>query len=563
MAQHDYDIANQSGANFRADLNNALDAIVSNNSGSSEPSTTFAYEWWIDTSANVLKLRNSANNAWITLPLSITADNSTSGALTVNGNLSTTGTLDVNGGEVILDADADTSITADTDDQIDFKIGNVDVATLTNSHLVLKGTTPKITIGDGGAEDTALIFDGNAVDFYIGLDDSEDDLVIGTGSTVGTNSKLIIENGGNVIVGATTFNNDNAGIGLGSTGFFFATRSDTLVGSFNRLSSDGTVVDFRKDSSVIGGIGVASSDLTFEVNSAERIRILSSGNVGIGTSTINSGTLGSSNKFLEVSSGTSSGSGTLVLSRNTSTNDVELGGVRFVNVNNADDDGLDADGRLVAAISARSVTSDSNASDDSGGSITFSTKPEAGNFTERMRILDNGSILFGKTSETFGNTGIHILQGSANGRTFITVSNDECLNLNRENSDGLVLRFFKDTSLVGSVSTNANSLPSDRNFKRDISDLNLGLNLINKLKPSQYNYIVDDEDSPKMYGLIAQDLEESLTEVGIGKNSTWLLQHEPNDDEKQSEYSLDYIKLIPILINSIKELEERIKTLEG
>ena len=563
MAQHDYDIANQSGANFRADLNNALDAIVSNNSGSSEPSTTFAYEWWIDTSANVLKLRNSANNAWITLPLSITADNSTSGALTVNGNLSTTGTLDVNGGEVILDADADTSITADTDDQIDFKIGNVDVATLTNSHLVLKGTTPKITIGDGGAEDTALIFDGNAVDFYIGLDDSEDDLVIGTGSTVGTNSKLIIENGGNVIVGAATYNNDNAGIGLGSSGFLYATRSGSLVASFNRLSSDGTVVDFRKDSSVIGGIGVASSDLTFEVNSAERIRILSSGNVGIGTSTINSGTLGSSNKFLEVSSGTSSGSGTLVLSRNTSTNDVELGGVRFVNVNNADDDGLDADGRLVAAISARSVTSDSNASDDSGGSITFSTKPEAGNFTERMRILSNGSILFGKTSETFGNTGIHILQGSANGRTFITVSNDECLNLNRENSDGLVLRFFKDTSLVGSVSTNANSLPSDRNFKRDISDLNLGLNLINKLKPSQYNYIVDDEDSPKMYGLIAQDLEESLTEVGIGKNSTWLLQHEPNDDEKQSEYSLDYIKLIPILINSIKELEERIKTLEG
>ena len=56
MAQHDYDIANQSGANFRTDLNNALDAIVSNNSGSSEPSTKFAYEWWIDTSNNLLKL---------------------------------------------------------------------------------------------------------------------------------------------------------------------------------------------------------------------------------------------------------------------------------------------------------------------------------------------------------------------------------------------------------------------------------------------------------------------------------------------------------------------------
>ena len=65
-----------------------------------------------------------------------------------------------------------------------------------------------------------------------------------------------------------------------------------------------------------------------------------------------------------------------------------------------------------------------------------------------------------------------------------------------------------------------------------------------------------------MYGLIAQDLEQALEDVGIEKNSAWLLQHESNDDEKQSDYSLDYTKLIPILINSIKELEERIKTLE-
>ena len=127
------------------------------------------------------------------MPLSITASNETSGALTVNGNLTTTGTVDVNGQELILDADADTSITADTDDQIDIRVGAVDVLTLTNSHLVLKGTTPKITIGDGGAEDTALIFDGNAQDFYIGLDDSEDDLVIGKGSTVGTTPAIIID----------------------------------------------------------------------------------------------------------------------------------------------------------------------------------------------------------------------------------------------------------------------------------------------------------------------------------------------------------------------------------
>ena len=43
----------------------------------------------------------------------------------------------------------------------------------------LIGTTPTFTIGDAGAEDAALVFDGNAQDFYIALDDSADDLVIG------------------------------------------------------------------------------------------------------------------------------------------------------------------------------------------------------------------------------------------------------------------------------------------------------------------------------------------------------------------------------------------------
>jgi|LUMU01.1.fsa_nt_gb hypothetical protein len=250
MAQHDYDIANQSGANFRSDLNNALDAIVSNNSGSSAPSTTFAYEWWIDTSNNLLKLRNSANNAWITLPLSITADNATSGGLTVNGNLATTGTVDINGQELILDADADTSITADTDDQIDFKIGGTDVATLTNSHLVLKGTTPKITIGDGGEEDTAIIFDGNAQDFYIGSDDSADDLVIGRGSTVGTNVDIALNGSGYVGI-----NNDAPEYNLDVSG---------ASGTMSRLASGGSSTYLAlKNSSNTGFIGINGSALEF------------------------------------------------------------------------------------------------------------------------------------------------------------------------------------------------------------------------------------------------------------------------------------------------------------
>jgi len=67
MAQHDYVIANQSGSAFRADLNNALSATVTGNSGSSAPSTTYAYMIWNDTTSNQRKIRNSANNAWIVL----------------------------------------------------------------------------------------------------------------------------------------------------------------------------------------------------------------------------------------------------------------------------------------------------------------------------------------------------------------------------------------------------------------------------------------------------------------------------------------------------------------
>ena len=67
MATHDYVIANASGAAVRADLNNALAAIVSNNSSSTEPATTYAYMWWVDTGNGQLKQRNAANDGWVTV----------------------------------------------------------------------------------------------------------------------------------------------------------------------------------------------------------------------------------------------------------------------------------------------------------------------------------------------------------------------------------------------------------------------------------------------------------------------------------------------------------------
>ena len=61
-----------------------------------------------------------------------------------------------------------------------------------SSDVVISGTTPTLTIGDAGAEDTMLVFDGNAVDYRMGLDDSEDLLEIGVGTTHGTTAALLV-----------------------------------------------------------------------------------------------------------------------------------------------------------------------------------------------------------------------------------------------------------------------------------------------------------------------------------------------------------------------------------
>lgn len=67
MSQHDFNIANQAAPSFRADLNDALTALASLSSGSTAPSTTYANMLWYDTANNLLKMRNEADSAWITI----------------------------------------------------------------------------------------------------------------------------------------------------------------------------------------------------------------------------------------------------------------------------------------------------------------------------------------------------------------------------------------------------------------------------------------------------------------------------------------------------------------
>mgnify|MGYP003132228514 CR=1 FL=1 len=158
---------------------------------------------------------------------------------------------DINGDELILDADGDTSITADTDDQIDFRIAGADDLRMTaNAINVLSGTT--LTIDSGAT----ITNSGTANGFgaLAGIDDqsssNDDQLTIADGAVTinedGDDVDFRVETSGNsythmifVESGAGEFNiNDDASEG-------------TIT--FNQAAEDGNIISF-KSSDVAHGV---------------------------------------------------------------------------------------------------------------------------------------------------------------------------------------------------------------------------------------------------------------------------------------------------------------------
>lgn len=67
MTQSNFNISNEPGATFRADNNTALQALATQSSGATAPSTTYPYQFWYDTANSLLKMRNGSNTAWVTI----------------------------------------------------------------------------------------------------------------------------------------------------------------------------------------------------------------------------------------------------------------------------------------------------------------------------------------------------------------------------------------------------------------------------------------------------------------------------------------------------------------
>ena len=307
MAQHDYDIANQSFPSFRTDLNNVLAAIRSTNSGSSAPSTPFANQLWYDSNANILYIRNEDNDANIPLlSLNQTADVSSllstaiepvdaSGTNTAGTDLTIragAGTGSGAGGKITLQtADGGSSGSSVNSHATAVTIaddGNVGVGVTTPD------TPLEVQIGSSGnALKLSSSTDGASVFLAFEHQESgtkhvrsriraasngvEGGLLFETGASSSTSERVRIDNDGNV------------GVGISSSlqKFTVANSSSGIVGRFTNNSNQ------TLDLGVVSGSGSAgavyydsanSGTHDFRVGGTRMMRIMSTGELAVGTS---------------------------------------------------------------------------------------------------------------------------------------------------------------------------------------------------------------------------------------------------------------------------------------
>ena len=104
----------------------------------------------------------------------------------------------------------------------------------------------------------------------------------------------------------------------------------------------------------------------------------------------------------------------------------------------------------------------------------------------------------------------------------------------------------------GSINT------SDRNEKNTIIDSDLGLNFINKLKAVSYKWNDEELGEKTHYGLIAQDIEETIKEISKDVDNIGMI-----DKPEKGAMGLNYNELIAPLVKAIQELSAKVAALEA
>jgi hypothetical protein len=237
------------------------------------------------------------------------------------------------------------------------------------------------------------------------------------GNAITFTQAMTLDASGNVGIGNTIFTSARVTAPHLVVGSGSASPGLTLYGAANSQGSinfaDSTSGTDSYDGGIVYGFGSGSPFMSFHVNGgAEAMRIDSSGNVGIGaTSAITSTYL--SKAFVYTAGGAN-----FAIGGSSDTNDAVLSRFTSFNISNSNS-GNESSANFYGVTSIESivVTTDSNAGDDSGGSLLFKTKPEAGILAERMRIDSSGNVGIGVVPSAWaGVTGLQLSSGcSLNG----------------------------------------------------------------------------------------------------------------------------------------------------
>ena len=468
MAQHDYVIDNSTGANVRADINNALLAISSNNSGSSAPSTTYALQSFANTTDSMLQLRNAANNAFVnlrkfdgTLPLPDGTDSAPS---------------------LFFDDDTDTGIYSSAANTFNITVGGTE-------RLELGGTT---IFNETGADVDFRIEGDNEVNLFY-LDAGNDRIGIGSSSPSARLS--VLDDTAFTVYASAVPDSTNCMLQVSSNPSSEAANRHATIqfgvngGTHNRVASISSVAESASNRKMALAFCTDSGS-----NRNERMRLNGDGQLGIGTTSPSqllhlsnadpriclTETTNNSNCFLDYSSGG-------VLEVSVDDNDVDSSSKFQVRIDGATASlTLDSTGLGIGTTSPTSLLNLSAANpllrltgtnagnvDIQTDSADFLLNCDSSNAksnsaiafrvdnSEKCRINSDGKLLLGQTSDTDGALCMNgVLAFSAGGNGTASTSNARP-NISRGADGQLLLAGGKDSGssirfdVAASASTNA------------------------------------------------------------------------------------------------------------
>jgi hypothetical protein len=228
-----------------------------------------------------------------------------------------------------------------------------------------------------------------------------------------------------------------------------------------------------------------------------------------------------------------------------------------VSINNFTDSGYKLDvtgtGRFTAGLTAGSFNLPSGTGynsfqigvDSTAGGIYIY---DNSNSAYRFVIKNGGEVLIGKTTNDGAVTvGCEFRPA---GYGYFTRDGGESLILNRKTSNGIQVQFRRDNLDIGNISSTTSvtsyNVTSDYRLKEDLKDVN-GLDKLLKIKVYDYLW---KSDKTRMDGVLAHELQEVLPYAVTGEK----------DDEKMQ--SVDYSKLVPIMVKAIQEQQVQIEELK-